>query len=177
MIQLGADQYGTITRENTNYVYTDDKGDSLRPSELDLPLKDKLWFSDVETTVRKKNAILFGLQFGKRFDRIALRIGLFESSFGFACDYYVPLKTDKLHWVTSLEAWDFSGVNRVRGSRPHVKWMNKLFFLNNLYTAFGVDDMYGKYYANPFFGGGIRFGDDDLKYYLSFLPIGKAGGN
>jgi len=177
MIQLVADERGIITRENTDYTRKDEKGNILRASELDIPLRDKIRFADhIETVVRKKNAILFGLQFGKRFNRIALRIGLFESTFGFGCDYYVPLATDKFHWITSLEAFDFGGFNRLDDARPHVKWINRLYFLNNLYTAFGIDDMYSKRYANPFFGGGIRFGDDDLKYYLSFLPIGSAAG-
>lgn len=176
MLQLVADQYGTVSRENTEFTYKDDKGDVLKPSELDIPLKDRLWFANVDKTVRVKNSIKFGLQFGKRFNRLALRVGLFESSFGVGCDYYVPLVTDKIHWISTLEVFDFRGVTRTRGSRPHVKWLNRLYFLRNLYTAFGVDDMYSKRFANPFIGGGLRFGDDDLKYYLSFLPIGKASG-
>jgi len=176
VVQLVASERGLISREITDYVRKDEKGTVLRASELDIPLRDKIRFADhVETTVRQKNAILFGLQFGKRFDRLAFRIGLFESTFGFGCDYYVPLATDKLHWITSLEAFDFGGFNRLDDARPHVKWLNKVFFLKNMYTAFGIDDMYSKHYANPFFGGGIRFGDDDLKYFLSFLPTGKIG--
>ena len=45
--------------------------------------------------------------------------------------------------------------------------------MKNIYTTFGVDDLFSKNNANPFFGGGIRFNDDDLKYFLSSLPIGK----
>ena len=176
-IQLVASQFGSIKREVTDYVRKDEKGNVLRPSQLDISLEKKVEFPDtLEKTIRTKNDILFGLQFGKRFDRLAFRIGLFESSFGVGCDYYVPIATDKMHWISTVEAFDFSGVQRKDDTRPHVKWLNKVFFLKNMYSTFGVDDIYSKHSANPFFGGGIRFGDDDLKYFLGYLPIGKAGG-
>ena len=116
---------------------------------------------------------MFGFQFGKRFDRLTARIGMFENSFGMAFDYYLPLKTDKLHWITSIEGFDFKGTNRIDDSRPHIRWINKVFFMKNIYTAFGFGDMFGKKTSAPFWGGGIRFGDDDLKYIMSSLPIGS----
>ena len=130
----------------------------------------------LERVTQKKNDILFGLQFGKRFDRLAFRVGLFENSFGAGVDYYVPLQTDKLHWITTLEAFDLRGTSRLDDTRPHIKWLNKAFFLRNFYTAFGVDDICSKHDANPFIGGGLRFGDDDLKYFLSYLSAGKSAG-
>ena len=127
----------------------------------------------VERVLRKKNALLMALQFGKRFDRLAFRIGLFENTFGVACDFYVPLTTDKVHWITSVEAFDFSGVNRLDDTRPHLKWINKAFFYKNLYTSFGIDDIYSRRSASPFWGAGLRFGDDDLKSFTSMLPMKK----
>jgi hypothetical protein len=41
--------------------------------------------------------------------------------------------------------------------------------MRNLYFAFGADDFISRHNANAFFGGGIRFGDDDLKYFFSSL--------
>ncbi len=177
VIQLVADEHGSVERDETHYVRKDEKGTVLRASELDIPLERKIEFADVvEKTVRKKNDILFGLQFGKRFDRLAFRIGLFESTFGVGMDYYVPLRTDKFHWVTTLEAFDFRGYNRVDDKRPHIKWLNRAFFMKHFYTTFGLDDIYSKSRANPFIGGGLRFNDDDLKYFLSSLPFGKGKG-
>ncbi len=184
LVQLVGDEQGSVSREVIHSVRKDENGNIMRPSQLNIPLERKVEFADqVERTIQKKNDILFGLQFGKRFDRLAFRVGMFENSFGFGCDYYVPLPTDKFHWITTLEAFDFRGVNRVDNvsgrpidTRPHVKWLNKAFFLKNLYTSFGVDDIYSKRRANPFFGGGIRFNDDDLKYFLSSLTgAGKSG--
>ena len=173
-VQLVASKFGSIQRTEEQRTRFDDKGNLLVPTEMNLGNDDKLYYaSRIDKVVRKKNDLLFGLQFGKRFDRLIFRIGLFENTFGVACDFYVPLKTDKLHWVTSLEAFDFQGVNRLDDDRPHIKWVNKAFFMKNIYTSFGVDDIYSRRSASPFWGGGIRFGDDDLKYVASFLPMKK----
>lgn len=183
-IQMVGDEQGSVCREVVYRKFKDDKGNTLSPSALPIPLERKIEFAEkVERTVQKKNDILFGLQFGKRFDRLAFRIGLFENSFGAACDFYVPLPTDKLHWITTLEAFDFRGWNRLNDNDPtashrgrvHIKWLNKAFIYKNIYTAFGVDDICSKRSANPFFGGGLRFNDDDLKYFLSsFSGVGKG---
>ncbi|MCB9493250.1 MAG: MCE family protein [Epsilonproteobacteria bacterium] len=179
LIQFVGDEQGSLSYEDIFYTRRDEKGNILRASELNVPLERKIEFADhVEKVVRKKFDVLFGMQFGKRFDRLAFRIGMFESTFGLGADYYVPLPTDKMHWVTTIEAFDFRGKNRLplHDMRPHVKWLNRVFFFKNMYTNFGIDDVFSKRRANPFFGGGLRFGDDDLKYLLGTLPIGKAGG-
>jgi phospholipid/cholesterol/gamma-HCH transport system substrate-binding protein len=173
--QLIPSEYGVIERSESFFERYDDKGNALVPSAMNLENADKLMYpSKVNKAKRLKNGMLYGLQFGKRFDRLAFRIGLFDSTFGVGCDFYVPLQTDKLHWITSIEAFDFQGVNRLNDDRPHIKWMNKAFFLKNLYTSFGVDDIYSRGSASMFWGGGIRFGDDDLKYFASMLPLKKS---
>lgn len=185
LIQLVGDEQGSVCRETVYRQFSDDQGNVLQPSILPIPLERKIEFAEqVERVVHKKNDVLFGLQFGKRFDRLAFRVGIFESSFGVGCDFYVPLPTDKIHWITTLEAFDFRGLNKLNDTNPiashrgrmHLKWLNKAFIYKNIYTAFGVDDICSKRNANPFFGGGLRFNDDDLKYFLSsFSGAGKAG--
>jgi phospholipid/cholesterol/gamma-HCH transport system substrate-binding protein len=172
-IQLVSDSYGSVRKTEDHYKRFDTNGKEL-PTSLLTSARDKIEFADkVETIQRIKNDILFSFQFGKRFNRLALRIGMFENAFGMGCDYYIPLKTNKLHWITTIEAFDFMGTKRVDDSRPYIKWMNKLHFLKHVYTTFGLSDIYSKKTASPFFGGGIRFNDDDLKYILSAVPIGK----
>ncbi len=175
LLQLVGDEKGSITRDVNYFTRRDDKGTVLRASELELPTWAKLKFADrVEKTVQRKNDVLFGLQFGKRFNRLALRFGVFEGSVGAGIDFYVPLQTDWFNWITTLEAFDFRGINKIDDRRPHVKWLNRAFFMRNMYTTFGIDDLYSKRNANPFFGGGLRFNDDDLKYFVSLLPLGKS---
>ena len=177
-LQLVGDEHGSFRRENVHRTWKDDKGNVLHPSQLDIPLQRKVQFAENrEYTIQTKNDIFFGLQFGKRFDRLAFRMGVFEGTFGVGLDYYVPLKTDNFHWITTVEAFDFHGTKRWDDTRPHVKWLNKVYFLRNLYTSFGLDDIYCRQGGSPFWGGGLRFGDDDLKYFLSYLPVGKAAGN
>ena len=171
-IQMVADENGSIRETVREYKRYDANGNQLKTSTL-ITARDRIEFADrIEKKKQIKDDILFGFQFGKRFDRVALRVGLFESTFGAGIDYYVPLNTDKFHWITTLEAFDFKGKNRMEDDRPHLKWLNKLYFMKNVYTTFGVDDMVSKRNASPFFGGGIRFGDDDLKYLLSSLGGG-----
>jgi len=170
---IGADK-GSVKRQVIDTVRYDRNGNILNaPTVSDLYKRP----DSMQVTTQTKNDILFGLQFGKRFNRLAFRIGLFESTFGAGVDYYVPLNTDKLHWISSLEAFDFKGVNRMNDNRPHIKWLNRFYFMKHLYTAFGVDDVISKNSASPFLGAGIRFGDKDLKYFLSSVPIGSVKGS
>ncbi len=176
-VGLVADQEGSVYRKHKRRLRSDGSGNQLNPTTLNLTARDQLRFAENEDTVtQRKNDILFSMQFGKRFDRLAFRVGLFESSFGAAVDWYVPLETDKVHWITSLEAFDFGGDKRFnRDGRPHIKWLNKAFFMKNFYTCFGFDDIVSKNSASAFFGGGLRFNDDDLKYFLSSLGAAKSG--
>jgi phospholipid/cholesterol/gamma-HCH transport system substrate-binding protein len=175
-IQLVSDEHGSVKKVEKHYKRYDSHGNFLTTDglanqyqRLDQPDRE-------ERITRTKNDILFGFQFGKKFNRVALRVGMFENTFGFGCDYYVPLYTEKFHWITTVEAFDFKGTNRIDSQRPHIKWLNKVFFMRNLYTTFGVDDICSKDNASPFFGAGLRFGDQDIKYLLSYLPTGGLKG-
>jgi phospholipid/cholesterol/gamma-HCH transport system substrate-binding protein len=173
LVQLVADDTGRIEKERTFYQRLDKTQKEIPLSEMTTVGKRD--YPDIlETTKQRKNAILFGFQFGKRFNRMAFRIGLFENTFGAGVDFYVPLNFQYVHWVTSFEAFDLSGYNRLNDSRPHLKWINRAYFMKNVYTTFGIDDFVSKENASPFFGGGIRFSDDDIKYVLSLVPIGKS---
>jgi hypothetical protein len=43
--------------------------------------------------------------------------------------------------------------------------------MNNIYMTFGADDFISRRNANAFFGCGVRFGDDDIKYLASRIAI------
>ena len=159
-----SEEGGVVDRNEVYHTYFDQNNDQLTDAALAslgsafavVPVLTK------ETKVRR-NVIRYSYQIGHIFSNLALRFGAFEGFFGLAADYDIPFNTDKFRWVTSLELFDFKGQNRLADRRPHLKWLNKLFFLKNLYMTFGVDDFVSKNHISPFFGVGIRFGDDDFK--------------
>ncbi len=175
-IQICADDFGTYDRHIEQVVRKDSYGDELKTDGLE-DMRHRLKYADtVERVVRQKNTYTFGVQFGKRFDRLALRVGLIEGVIGAAADYYVPLNTDMVHWITTLEVFDMQGIKRLDDNRPHLKWINKVMVMRNLYTCFGIDDIISREDASPFWGFGLRFTDADLKYFLSmFAGIGSTG--
>lgn len=173
-VQLVASEKGLVSRQERCREYYDEDGYIVNTDELEL--SDK-----VEHTLRmkeiilKRNTVSLGVQFGKIFNNIALRFGLFEGSAGLGVDFDIPFDSDKFRWVTSLEVFDLSGQNRKDDRRPHIKWINKMYLLRNIYFSFGADDFISKKNASAFFGAGIRFGDDDIKYLLSSLGSSVAG--
>ncbi len=146
-----------------------------------LPFDDQLKTNYRREELRfERNGVRIGLQFGKIFGDMALRVGMIDGFAGMGADYEFPFKTDKFRWVTTFEGFDFRGFNR-RGpnkfhqdKRPHLKWLNRMFLMRNIYFTFGADDFVSKQNANAFVGVGLRFGDDDVKYVLG--SISGAGG-
>jgi phospholipid/cholesterol/gamma-HCH transport system substrate-binding protein len=124
------------------------------------------------TIERNRNQMAFGIQFGKIYKNLALRVGLFEGAFGVGADYHIPFNTDRFTWITTLEGFDFKGQQRLDRSeaKPHLKWMNKVYVFNSFYMTFGVDDFISNN-RSTFWGCGLRFGDDDIKYLLSKVGL------
>ncbi|MCK5633368.1 MCE family protein [bacterium] len=174
ILQLVSSQKGHVHRVEKHRKYFDDENNPINTDALALNRKVEHTYR-VRTELFKRNTLSVGLQFGKIFDRIALRFGLFENSAGLGIDFDIPFNNDKFRWVTSLEAFDMAGWNRKDDRRPHLKWINKMYFMKNLYLSFGADDFISKRNANAFFGAGIRFGDDDVKYLFSSLGSGLSG--
>jgi len=134
-----------------------------------LDLDDKTKLEDVYTQQRDlfiRNTLKLDAQIGKIFKDIALRFGLFEGSGGLAVDFDIPVRSERFRWVTSLEVFDWAGWNRRDDERPHLKWINRMYVMNNIYVTFGADDFVSRNNANAFFGMGVRFGDDNAKYLL-----------
>lgn len=128
-----------------------------------------------EKTVFQRNTLKLGIQFGKVFNDLSLRFGLFEGLAGVGLDYDLPFGSESFRWITSFELFDFIGWNREMDRRPHAKWVNRMFFMDNMYVTFGADDFASKRNASAFFGCGVRFGDEDIKYILpTFSGVGGA---
>jgi phospholipid/cholesterol/gamma-HCH transport system substrate-binding protein len=102
-------------------------------------------------------------------DDLAVRVGLFDSTGGVGADYRL---SDRLR-VTG-EAFDFGGK---RDDQPHLRFTGEYIFRKEtprtpqLFVRSGVE--------NPLndmafiFGGGIRWRDEDLKYLIGSVPLGR----
>ncbi len=104
-------------------------------------------------------------QFGFHFGRHRLRAGIFESSGGAAVDF--GLLEEKL-WMT-VEAFDFS---REDDLEPRLRVEGRWRLHPNLYLLGGLDDILEDERETLFFGAGVTWSDDDLKYLLGSLPSG-----
>jgi len=178
-IQGAGDAY--IKDEETIRTYFDQNHKHIPLDELDLDDASRLRCAPFKREVERKfDQVLYNIQVGKTYDWIAFRIGLFDSAFGIATDVDIPF--DMFHeyrLVSSLEAYDFQGRNRLTGhdyigqsptqidDRPHLKWINKLFVTPHIYLTFGADDFISSTNKNFFVGAGMRFADDHLKYLIS----------
>lgn len=180
VLQIVNSEKGSISRKETRKLYRDADNRPIDVSQLFIsstaPLEnasalsvDLNTFFTEQTATIQRNSLKLGIQFGKIFNAIALRFGLIEGSAGGGIDVEIPLRSDNFRWVSTFEAFDFIGWNRIDDRRPHVKWLNKMFFMRNLYFTFGADDFISKENASAFFGFGLRFGDDDIKYLMPNL--------
>ena len=114
----------------------------------------------VNSSKIQKNSFGLNLQAGGYFKNFILRVGLFESTPGLAVDCLLPFGGNKFKWISTFEAFDFTGKNKIDGYKynPHLKWMNRVYFTPNFYLAFGADDFANKEKRFGFIGLGLNFG-------------------
>jgi phospholipid/cholesterol/gamma-HCH transport system substrate-binding protein len=108
----------------------------------------------------KKGVTLISAQYGKRFDNTLLRFGAIESTGGIGMDYFMNHDKIKL----SAEAFDWNAVNDVRGSKVHTKVQGRYQVLKHMELYGGWDNFLNSAASNFYFGLGLRFVDNDLKY-------------
>ncbi len=125
------------------------------------------------TTITKETKFdrnfLVSAQAGWALEPISVRVGLFDSSGGVGADYQL---TNRIR-ITG-EAFDFG---KKRDANPHVRVYGEYVVREEkprtplIFIASGVDNALNKTAFT--IGGGIRWRDDDLKYLLGSVPIGK----
>ena len=178
MIQYMQSEKGILQRTEKQKDYTcrstqtqkfDPSFDLIYPDTLHLTDAQKLW---LDAGVREKKTKFLrdrgtvSIQVGKIFGDIALRAGLFDGFAGLGVDVDIPFRTDMFRWITTFEIFDMNGRGRVHDRRPHLKWLNKMYVMRHIYLTFGADDFVSHHNSSAFYGVGLRFGDDDLKYLL-----------
>ena len=123
----------------------------------------------ITETRRYERDFLVSAQAGWVLDDLALRIGLIDSTGGVGADYQL---NDRVR-VTG-EAFDFGGK---RDDNPHIRLFGEYTFRKEkeysprLFITSGVDNALNDTAFT--FGGGIRWRDDDLKYLLGSIPLGR----
>lgn len=179
ILQIVASEKGFMDRHEILKEYLDENGFPICVKDLDINDADKLAFTYRQRLqILNRDKFKIGIQFGKIFkDTVALRFGLMEGYGGVGIDIDIPFGTDKFRWVTSFEAFDLTGQNKVNDRRPHLKWLNRMYMMRNIYLTFGADDFVSKRNSNVFVGGGIRFGDDDVKFLLGGLGSAASSGS
>ena len=76
-----------------------------------------------------------------------IRVGLFENTLGIGVDYWVFY--DTFRWLTSLELLkDTSYAELIKtphvGTRPRLRWINKVFLTQGFYLTFGVENIHNQ---------------------------------
>jgi phospholipid/cholesterol/gamma-HCH transport system substrate-binding protein len=122
--------------------------------------------TEVKTTDTQelKDDFAISALFGYRFKNLGLRAGVIESRGGAGLDY--NLLKDRLRF--SADLWDF---NRPDFS-AHAKLSTRYYFSPSVYVTGGWDDFlnHSRQADSIFFGAGLRWTDDDIKYLLSSIP-------
>lgn len=175
VMQMCGSLRGTVKRRLIEYERFDQEGNQYYLQNMRVDDNYKWSFpAQLYEKVVERDTLKYSVQFGKIYNDLALRFGLFESTFGVGVDYDIPFGTEKFRWVTSLEAYDFRGRDHyLFNQTPHFKWLNRVFVLNSIYVTFGADDFGSRFNKSGFFGLGIRFVDDDIKYIGS--QVGFSG--
>lgn len=112
---------------------------------------------------------LISAQAGWMLDNLAVRIGLFDSTGGIGADYRW---NDRISFTG--EAFDFG---KRRDDLPHLRLLGQYVIRKEkphtpqLFLTTGVDNALND--TAFLFGGGVRWKDEDLKYLIGSVPLGK----
>ncbi|MDA8169763.1 MAG: MlaD family protein [Nitrospiraceae bacterium] len=115
----------------------------------------------VVTSETPKKDIEFIAQIAHRFRNTAFRIGVMDNTFGLGADQF--FYNDKLK--VFIDAYDFAA-DEAFAKNAHVTVGADYFLFKNIYLSAGYDNILNSRWRGPYFGGGLRFEDRDLKYLL-----------
>jgi phospholipid/cholesterol/gamma-HCH transport system substrate-binding protein len=117
-----------------------------------------------EDVTKTSETNTFNAQVGYDFPYFTLRGGLFESTGGVGIDKMVLRNKLRL----TLEAYDFNRSEKP----PHLRLEGRYFLTRNIFAFAGWDDPTFSQRRSILLGGGVTWGDEDLKYLLG--TIGSA---
>lgn len=122
-----------------------------------------------ETTKFERDLLISG-QVGWQLDpNLAVRLGLFDNTGGIGADYRL---NDRL--TVTGEVFDFG---QRRDNNPHIRLFGEYAIRREktrtprLFVTGGIDNALNDTAVT--FGGGVRWRDEDLKYLLGSIPLGR----
>ncbi len=165
-----------IPNPDRNRFYNIELSDDPRGKRRDKVSVETVTNADTgqsETIVRKTTRFdrdfLISAQAGWQLDDFAVRVGLFDSTGGAGVDYRF---NDRI--LLTGEAFDFG---QKRDDAPHIRLFGEYTFRKEkehtprLFITTGVDNVFND--TAFMLGGGIRWKDEDLKYLLGSIPLGR----
>lgn len=115
-----------------------------------------------------KKKIEFTAQFARRFEDLALRVGLMENTFGFGADYFPKFfGNDKAK--ISFDIWDFNA-DEAQADKAHMKIGLDYRIFKHVFISSGIDNLLNSSRRGIYVGGGLRFEDEDFKYLFGTSP-------
>ncbi len=116
-------------------------------------------------TAEYKDDFAISALFGYRWKDLSLRAGVIESKGGAGLDY--ALLKNRLRF--SADVWDFNHPDYA----AHGKLTSRYYFSPSVFVTGGWDDFlnHSRGSDSLFFGAGLRWSDDDIKYLLGSIPI------
>lgn len=112
-----------------------------------------------------KSRLEFSAHFAKRFEDVALRIGLTENTFGIGADYFFNDEKGRV----KFDMWDLSA-KEADADRAHAKIGLDYRIFKYIFVSSGIDNILNSTRRGLYVGGGLRFEDEDFKYLF-----GKPG--
>jgi len=118
--------------------------------------------------VTMDRALTASAQFAKRIGPAVFSAGIVEGKGGGGLEFRT-LEGDKLR--LGVLAYDFS--KRDDKPNPRYRFTSSYQFWKGAYVQAGVQDIGNKDLRTVFFGGGLRWKDDDLKKMIGLAGVGK----
>jgi len=135
-------------------------------------------YSKTRERITDRKSLRFNLQLAKRWYFATARLGLFESTGGFAADLH--FFRDRLR--LSLEAFDFKSYDNEWRRVARLKAYMQVLFFDHIYLMAGLDDLtrirnpltYEEQKGPVPFGGlGLAFNDQDLKALFGAAALAR----
>ncbi|GBE03659.1 MAG TPA: MCE family protein [Nitrospirae bacterium] len=112
-----------------------------------------------------QSKVEFTAQYARRFNDIAMRIGLMENTFGAGADYFFNNDAGRV----KFDIWDMNA-DEARASEPHARLGVDYRVFRFLFVSGGADNLLNSRRRGVYVGAGLKFEDEDLKYIIGKLP-------